>query len=234
MRHICFLLIACFAACCPLLSEDVPEFRPALIGRSPGAIINRIDENLLVKAGQKNALIMFFALVDKDGWVKSSSTYRGTPESKLLEQEVQRVLASAKMIPAIRNHEPVPVFYYGTVVFQVIDQKPRLRIFANQEPKELKTESDFVAPQPCLGADSKFDGMHYPPETVPVNGVVELSLKVDAAGNLQEAKVVKEDPPLLGFGAAALADFKDAKFTPAFRDGKPVACEITLPVYYVP
>jgi Gram-negative bacterial TonB protein C-terminal len=234
MRHFLFVFIACLAACSSLLAEDVPEFRPALIGRSPGRIINRIDENLLIKAGQKSAMIMFFALVDKDGTVKTSSTYRGTPDSKLLEQELQRVLTDAKMIPAIRNHEPVAVFYYATAVFQVIDQKPHLRIFANQEANELKTENDFVGPQPCLGADSKFDGVHYPPQSVPVSAAVELSLKIDAAGNLQEAKVVKEDPPLLGFGDAALADFAKAKFIPAFRNGQPVACQITLPVYYLP
>jgi TonB family protein len=234
MRHLSFVLAAWFATSCSLLAEDVPEFQPALIGRSPGRIINRIDENLLIKAGQKSAMIMFFALVDKDGTVKASSTYRGTPDSKLLEQEVQRVLTNAKMIPAIRNHEPVAVFYYATVVFQVVDQKPHLRIFANQEANELKTENDFIGPQPCLGADSKFDGLHYPPQTVPVSAAVEVSLKIDAAGNLQEAKVVKEEPPLLGFGDAALADFAKAKFIPAFRNGQPVACEITLPVYYVP
>jgi hypothetical protein len=51
---------------------------------------------------------------------------------------------------------------------------------------------------------------------------------------LQEEKVTKESPPLLGFGDAALDDFANAKFIPAFRDGKPVACEITLPLYYKP
>ena len=211
-------------------------YRPALIGKSPDAIINRIDENVLIKAGQKSALIMFFALVDKDGVVKWSSTYRGTPESKLLEQEVQRALTNAKMIPAIRNREPIAVLYYGTVIFQIVDDKPRLRLFANQEAKELSTENDFVGPQPCLGGDSKFDGLHYPTATTPVrvNGLVELSLKIDAAGNVQEEKMLKEDPPLLGFGEAAMADFAHAKFVPAFRDGQPVACEVMLPVFYVP
>jgi outer membrane biosynthesis protein TonB len=61
-----------------------------------------------------------------------------------------------------------------------------------------------------------------------------LQIAVDAAGNLQNAKVTDESPPLLGFGDAALDDFGEAKFIPAFRDGKPVACEITLPVYYPP
>ena len=211
-------------------------YRPALIGKSPDAIINRIDENALLKAGQKSALIMFFSLVDKDGVVKWSSTYRGTPDSKLLEQEVQRALTNAKMIPAVRNHEPVAVLYYGTVVFQVVGDKPRLRLFANQEAKELSTENDFVGPQPCIGADSRFEGLHYPTATTPVrlNGLVELSVKIDAAGNLQEEKVLKEDPPLLGFADAAMADFAKAKFIPAFRNGQPVACDVMLPIYYLP
>jgi hypothetical protein len=231
MQRFFFLLVIVCALKCS--AEDLPMYRPALIGKSPEAIINRIDENLLLKAGQKKGLIMFFALVDKDGTVKWSSTYRGTPESKLLEQEVQRALTNAKMIPAIRNHEPVAVFYYATVVFQVIDDKPRLRIYANQEASELRTENDFVGPQPCLGGDSKFDGLNSPTNLpVPVNGAVELSLKIDAAGNLQEKKVMKEDPPLLGFGDAAMADFANAKFVPAFRNGQPVACEVVLPVYY--
>jgi Gram-negative bacterial TonB protein C-terminal len=234
MRRFAFLLIFVLALKCS--ADDLPQLRPALIGQSPDAIINRIDENALLKSGQKNALIMFFALVDKDGVVKWSSTYRGTPDSKLLEQEVQRALTNAKMIPAIRNREPVAVLYYGTVVFQIVDDKPRLRLFANQEAKELSAENDFVGPQPCLGGDSNFDGLHYPTATspVPVNGLVELSLKIDAAGNLQEEKVMKEDPPLLGFGDAAMADFAHAKFIPAFRNGQPVACEVMLPAYYVP
>jgi len=232
MQRFLFLLVIVFALKCS--AEDLPMYRPALIGTSPEAIINRIDENLLLKAGQKKALMMFFALVDKDGTVKWSSTYRGTPESKLLEQEMQRALTNAKMIPAIRNHEPVAVFYYATVVFQVVDEKPRLRIFANQEASELRTENDFVGPQPCLGGDSTFNGLNYPANLpVQVNGLVELSLKIDAAGNLQEQKVEKEDPPLLGFGDAAMADFANAKFIPAFRNGQPVACQVILPVYYL-
>ncbi len=180
---------------------------------------------------------MFSAGVEKTGELKWSGTYRGTPDSKLLEQEVLRVLANAKMIPAVRNHEPIAVVYYGTVLFEVVDNKPRLRIFANQEESELKKESDFIGPQLCLGGDSKFSGLHYPTvERAPlaVDGTVDLWVKIDASGNLQEEKVVKESPPLLGFGDAALDDFANAKFIPAFRDGKPVSCEITLPLYYRP
>jgi hypothetical protein len=107
-----------------------------------------------------------------------------------------RVLTDARMIPALRNGESIPVFYYGTVTFRVVENKPRLRIFANQETKELKAENDFIGPQPCLAGESKFTGVHYPAEAmaVPVSGEVDLAMKIDASGNLLEEKVVKEWP----------------------------------------
>ena len=95
-------------------------------------------------------------LVTPTGDIVWSGTYRGTPESKLLEQEVLKRLANAKFIPAIHNHEPVTVFFYGTVVFSIVHGKPRLRIFSNQQLDELKKESDFIDPQPYVGQDSKF------------------------------------------------------------------------------
>jgi hypothetical protein len=66
MRRLVFLLVVWFALKCS--AEDLPLYRPALIGKSPEAIINRIDENLLLKAGQKDAAVMFSA-----GWRKRAN-----------------------------------------------------------------------------------------------------------------------------------------------------------------
>jgi preprotein translocase subunit SecA len=43
MRRFVFLLVIVFALKCS--AEDLPMYRPALIGKAPDAIINRIDEN---------------------------------------------------------------------------------------------------------------------------------------------------------------------------------------------
>jgi TonB family protein len=117
-----------------------------------------------------------------------------------------------------------------------VDGKPRLRIFANQETTELEKESDFVGPQPFIGRESKFEGLHYPNDVLTniLSGMVELALKIDADGNLKDIKVVSEHPPLCGFARTATEDFRVARFIPAFRNGKPVECDITLPVYYEP
>jgi TonB family protein len=215
-----------------------PMFRPVLLGQGPNALINRIDEQELIRRGQKDALIMFMCSVRKTGELEWSATYRGTPDSDFLKQELQKRISPAsnpRFIPAIYNHQPVDAIYYGTVTFRIVNGKPRLRIFSNQEADELEKEHDFIEPQPFFGSGSGFTGFHYPPaETarVQVDGMVELKMKIDATGNLQEMNVVSEEPPFLGFGDAALADFKNAKFIPAFRDGKPVACDVTLPVFY--
>ncbi|HEX4637957.1 MAG TPA: energy transducer TonB [Chthoniobacterales bacterium] len=217
---------------------SLPMYRPILIGTGPEALINRIDTQGLTKQGQKDAAIMFSCSVKKDGSVLSVSTYRGTPDSKLLEQEVLKklsVAANPKMIPAIYNHMPVDAIYYGTVILTVVNDKPRLRIFSNQEREELAKESDFIAPQPFWGGDSKFNGFRYPDsQTAPVkvDGSAELQLKVDEQGNLRDLKLLSEQPSFLGFGDVAFEDMSKAKFIPAFRTGKPVACEVTLPVYY--
>lgn len=220
----------------PSPSPALPEFRPALIGTAPNSLINTIDTADLIKKGQKEAAVMFSCLVAPTGNVVRSGAYRGTRGSELLEQELLKRLATAKFIPAIHNHQPVIAVFYGTAKFAVVNGKPRLRIFANQQLEEVDKESDFIGPQPYIGQDSKFTGLHYPEtgSTVAVTGVVELALNVDAKGNLKNAQVLSEEPPLLGFGDAVLTDFGGAKFIPAFRSGQPVECNVKIPVFYKP
>ena len=220
----------------PSPKPTLPELRPALIGTGPDSLINRIDTADLIKKGQKDGAVMFSCLVAPTGDIVRSGAYRGTVGSELLERELLKRLANEKFIPAIHNHQPVIAIFYGTVTFAVVNGKPRLRIFANQQLDELKNETDFIDPQPYVGQDSKFTGIHYP-ETgtmVQLTGVAELALNVDARGNLKTMHVVSEEPPLLGFGEAAMSDFNGAKFIPAFRNGQPVESNVKIPVYYKP
>src|SRR6476646_3389017 len=171
----------------PSPTPALPELRPDLSGTAPNSLINTIDTADLVKKGQKEAAVMFSCLVAPTGNVVRSGAYRGTRGSELLEQELLKRLATAKFIPAIHNHQPVIAVFFGTVKFAVVDGKPRLRIFANQQLQEVDKETDFIDPQPYVGEDSNFTGIHYPETgtTVAVTGVVELALSVDARGNLK-------------------------------------------------
>jgi hypothetical protein len=219
----------------PLRSVEVPRFRPALPGSGPEALINQINVQELVKKGQKQGGIMFCCYVSKTGDLTLSETYRPMPDSDLLKAEVERCLAKVKFFPAIYEHQPIDAMFFGTVTFGIVNGKPRLRIFANQEVDEFTVEADFIGPQPIIGAGSNFTGTHYP-EAMPVaiKGLAYLSLKIDAVGNLKDMQLVSEDPPSSGFGQVAMADFNRAKFIPAFRSGDPVESSVLLPVYYQP
>jgi TonB family protein len=220
----------------PSPKPTLPELRPALVGTAPNSLINAIDTADLIKKGQKEAAVMFSCLVAPTGQIVTRGAYRGTRGSELLEQELLKRLATARFIPAVHNHEEVIAVFYGTVKFAVVNGKPRLRIFANQQLEEVDKETDFIGPQPYVGQDSKFTGLHYPEtgSTVAVTGVVEVELNVEATGNLKNIQVLSEVPPLLGFGDAALTDFDGAKFIPAFRNGQPVESKVKIPVYYKP
>src|SRR6476659_5249415 len=215
-------------------AAQLPQYRPALLGTGPKSVINRMDEAGLMRDGQKDASLLFCCSVNRSGEIMNTWTYRQSPDSKLLERELVRCLDTAVFVPAVYEHEAVHVLFFGTVTFKIVDGKPRLRIFANQEADEIAKESDFIGPQPFVGPGSKFEGMHYPSDTITteLSGLVELGMKIDATGKLQDLRVVSEYPPLVGFRRAAAEDFRVASFIPAFRDGKPVECNVTLPVYY--
>src|SRR5438067_1337034 len=70
--------------------------------------------------------------------------------------------------------------------------------------------------------------------TIDTADLLKKGQKVDAKGNLKNTQVLSEEPPLLGFGDAALSDFGGAKFIPAFRKGQPVECNVKIPVFYKP
>jgi hypothetical protein len=234
--------IACvFAFCITLFAVDTleatekrtgPRFRPAVLGSGPDALINRIDRDALLKKGQKDGAVMFCAVVSETGHAIGGWTYRGTPETDALIDEVETRLVGVRFTPPIYNHQPVKVLIYGTVLFNPAE-KPHVWIFLNQDPQELKRRSDFIAPQPVIGADSKFRGLN-PPAGVPIaiSGFAGVNLKVDATGGLQNLEVMNEEPPLLGFAAATYEDFNGAKFIPAFRSGDPAESDTVMIVCY--
>src|SRR2546430_6722095 len=117
-----------------------PRFRPAVLGSGPDSLVNQLDTQDLLKKGQKDGAIMFCCRVATTGDVVWYRTYLPVPGSDLLEEEVRKRLDSARLAPAIYEHKPVEVLFYGTVFFSVVDGKPRLHIFANQEAAERSEE----------------------------------------------------------------------------------------------
>lgn len=203
-----------------------PQFRPALIGNGPGALVNVIDTKKLMEKGQRDGLVMFKAWVTRLGEVSVYNTYGETPGSKLLKEKVGDALSGCLFIPAIYDGKRTDVGLLGTVVFVLADGKPHLRIYMNQNHEDLAKGNDFIAPQLVASSvDSK--GSQYEWSRYKYAGVgwtTQLSVSVDANGNQKDLEVTSEDPP--GFGVAAMVRnaYAKAKWIPGFRNGHPVEC----------
>ena len=100
-----------------------------------------------------------------------------------------------------------------------------MRIFLNQEMSELKRESDFIGPQAIALPGHVYERIQYPRGSWASEdklGIVEVSLSVDASGELKDVQVLKEMPPGHNFGALMIKAIRQSTYLPAFRNGKPV------------
>jgi hypothetical protein len=127
--------------------QAAERFRPALVGNGPNALINLIDTKRLVEKGQRDGMLMFTCWVRRDGRVKYYFTYRTTPGSNLLREEVGTAILRSHFIPAIYNGERTEVVVIGTVVLIMADGKPHLRIYMNVNHDDVAKGNDFIAPQ---------------------------------------------------------------------------------------
>ncbi len=156
-----------------------------------------------------------------------------TPNSEKLKQEILARGRQAQFEPAVYGGVKRGAWIDGTVVFAIVEGKPRVRIFLNQEEEELNRNADFIAPQLVfLPGNTKYKGFRYPPAAPGMAGVGAVTMQVDSAGKVGSAQIAYEHPPNLGFGKASLGPVLDANWIPAFRNGKPVSCRVTTSVIF--
>jgi hypothetical protein len=214
-------------------AQDLPEFRPALLGRGPRSLVNLINAESLMKRGQGDAIIMFSCGVTTLGDGYSMQVYRCSANSELLQREVLGRIRQVQFEPAVYHHNRVIVWIDGTVSFFVANGKPHLRIFLNQEEPDLKSGNDFIAPQfAFVPGNPKFQGIYWPPGAPGHEGVAAVTMDIDATGKVLSAKVAYEHPPGMGFGAAAAGPIRDELFIPGFRNGKVVPCRFTWSIFF--
>jgi len=233
LRPACALIFASTLLVPPAGAEPLPNIRPALLGNHKRSLINLLDAEAMMKRGQGDAIVMFSMGVGALGYGGGMQVYRGTPKSEILQKELLGRQRQAQFEPAVYGGIRRGAYIDGTVVFAIVDGKPRLRIFLNQEESELNRNTDFIAPQLVfLPGNTQYKGFRYPPSAPGVAGVGLVTLDVDAKGKATVVKVAYEYPPNLGFGVAAAGPYRYADFIPAFRNGKPVSCRFSTPVIF--
>ena len=213
-----------FVLAATLSAAQLPEMRPALLGSGPNSLINLIDTQKLAKSG--DAIVRFSCGVNYRGQGYDMVTYRGSANSKALSEELVEKVERATFVAPVHQHQNRWCILSGTAVLAVVNGKPHLRIFLNQEEEHLKRGDDFISPQPIFWEHDRFNGFDYPKHG-DTSGDVGMALTIDANGNLKEAKITSETPAGLGFGPAVKDKINTVTFLPAYFHGKPVSSTTT-------
>ncbi len=154
--------------------------------------------------------------------------------------------------------KPVPLLVpsLSTEAIPVIAEAAApLPVITPSEPEpapEPQPVADTPAPTPALAISSAVDLTFYAARDVDVHpralrniepaypeaaerlrqsGTVRLQLKLEADGSVSDIEVVSADPPEL-FESSALDAFRDARFAPAQRQGRPVRALVLIEVVY--
>ena len=208
-------------------SAQPTDARPAILVAGPKSLINVLDAQRIMKRGQKDAVVSFSLGITSWGDPAGMLTYQGSPDSKILSQELLDQADRAKFIPARYAGQPAGAIVNGTLVFAIVNGTPRLRLFLNQDREHLKRGDDFVAPQwiiPINATTKWFDSDRYYREE---GGMVAARINVDAHGKLQSSKVMRVHPSGAPFGMEVAKHIGAIVFSPAYLNGRPVACSTT-------
>ena len=223
-----------------LVAESLPDMRPALVGNGPRSLVNLISTKHLMERGVQHGAMYFMARVDPNGYPAYSRVYGTTKGLEPLRDEVRERLAEARFIPAVYHHRHVYAWLFGTLAFSVVDGKPHLRIFANQELPELQKENDFISPQPIWLPGENFEtGKWKDPfgawETADKGGGADLKLSVDAEGHVKSVQVESVDPPdKKSYAEEAVKRVEQRIYLPAYRNGKPIDSTTRFRFFFVP
>jgi len=94
--------------------------------------------------------------------------------------------------------------------------------------KDTLDQNDFKAVEKMPEVITQVNPV-YPPDALEkdIEGKVYLKISIDVSGNPTNVEVVKSSDPI--FNKSAITAAKNYKFTPALKDGKPVAVSVVIP-----
>lgn len=177
------------------------------------------------------ALILFLVIETKNTALKPAEYAR-----------VMKVTDLAENIPApLSENIPENENTFEEEITEIItetDIPPAAEIIAdgafNISLFEDYYPNHMVSFSPYFDEKAIVSEMVYPPVALRagIEGRVLLELFVDRYGNVQDAVVLREEPPGRGFGESAVRTFSGRKGTPAYINGEPVACRYRYPLMF--
>jgi len=167
------------------------------------------------------------ALVDKSGMVRDVKIAKASGTNVGFEKAAQNAAKKSKFSPAIQNGRPIAV--WATFPFEFRPPKDcGRRHQAPQEANELTADSAFTYDTPPVFR--KRSSPVYPTlaKRAGLEGTVWVGVFIERSGNVTDVRIDKSSGANAGFEEAAMKAAWQCRFSPAKKNGKPVATWVSF------
>ena len=205
---------------------------PATVGHEEDSFANYLHFPKDPNSAAADTAVQFYCDVSAEGAVTTRFALIGTLAP--FKAAVQSALDWGHFNPAKVDGKPVPVYLGGTVLFMHQDGQPVIVVsLATAERERVGRLANYIQPQ-LIGGLS--DRLYRTDSTLmwnrPWSGAAEVLFKVNDKGQIQSSSVVSEIPKDSGLGDLLQNMTKDAQWTPAYDNTRPVAGQINLVVNF--
>lgn len=196
---------------------------PALVGQAPDSFTRFLHYPKDPEASKMDAAVQFFCEITEKGEVESTHALVGN--NAAFKEAVQTALDWGRFTPATVNGKAVRDYLGGTVLFLHQNGEEVIVVsLATYDRDRVGKMQNYIQPQ-LVG------GLRHTLETVIsgltkgilVAGRAEVVVNVDEKGTVTGTTGISENPKGSGLGELLDTAVKQAQFTPAYENGKPVA-----------
>jgi hypothetical protein len=209
----------------PAISGSVT---PALVSETPESITHFLHYPKDPESSKMDDAVQFFCEIAETGEVESTHALVGNHAA--FRDAVQNALDWGRFTPATVNGKAVRSYLGGTVIFLHQNGEEVIVVsLATYDRDRVGKLQNYIQPQ-VVG------GIRHPLEKVIssltkgvlVGGRAEVIVNVDDKGVVTGTSGVTENPKGSGLGDLLNNAVKQAQFTPAYENGKPVAGGINV------
>lgn len=221
-------------------NPDVHPIYPGGDGELLKFIGNNVKYPPIAKENGIQGVVYVGYVVDVDNQIKNINILRGV--DPFLDKESARVVSLIKYeSPGLKDGKPVPVQYTMPIRFHLsrgnnlLERTPKIILDNIAQPTNPSLE-DSMPKYP--GGDIQLlrdieQMIRYPKEDEKLgrSGIVRVSYVVDTTGLVKDVKIVQGVSESLDKEAARVVK-SFPRFTPGYKNGKPVQVQFTIPIKF--
>lgn len=202
--------------------------QPATVGQGEGSFSKYIHFPEDTEAAKLDSAVQFYCDVSSEGVVES--TYAVLGKQDAFKKAVRTALDWGHFTSATVDGKPTPVYLGGTVLFMHQDgQRVIVVSLATADRAHVGKLANYVQPQLIGGLRRRLEAAESRNETqLPNQGGAEVLAKISERGDLLSSSIVAEAPKDIGLGEFLTGSLKEARFTPAYEEGKPAAGQLNV------